>query len=132
MRRYLNLPGKKLDQKDMDELSWVMVGQKYEDEPHLLTKKDAYKLWLAFKKLDITGELKVDVEELCIVLEKFVRGIGVQWNEQKLNEYAEDGAVTFWKFINCLESKFLVGVDKRYYILSDNNSPCCRWIITQR
>lgn len=107
----LLVKGKTLDQKEMDELSWVVVGQKYEDEPHLLTKKDAFKLWLSFKKLDIIGELKVDIEEICIVLEKFVRGIGVQWNEQQLNEYAEDGAVTFWKFISCLE-KFLVGVDK--------------------
>lgn len=108
----LLVKGKKLNQKVMDELLWVVVGQKYDDDPHLLTKKDAFKLWLSFKKLDISGELKVDVEELCIVLEKFVRGIGVQWNEQVLNEYTEDGAVFFWKFIDCLERKFLIGVDK--------------------
>lgn len=108
------LLGKKLHQKEIDQLSWVVVGQKYEDDPHLLTKDDAFKLWRAFKKLDISGALKVDVEELCIVLEKFVRGIGVQWNEQMLTEYAEDGAVSFWKFIDCLERKFLIGVDKRY------------------
>ena len=97
----------------MDELSWVMVGQKYEDDTHLISKKDAFKLWLAFKKLDITGDLKVDIEELCIFLEKFIRGMGVQWNEQVLHEYAEDGALSFWKLIECLEKRFLEGVDKK-------------------
>ncbi|XP_028396627.1 switch-associated protein 70-like isoform X2 [Dendronephthya gigantea] len=108
----LLLKGKKLNPKELDELSWVVVGQKYDDSPHTLTKKDAFKLWLIFKKLDISGELRVDVEELCIIMEKFVRGIGIQWNEQFLTEYSEDGALTFWKFIECLEQKFLTGVDK--------------------
>ena len=79
----------------------------------MLTKKDAFKLWLVFKKLDVLGELRVDVEELCITLEKFVRGMGVQWNEQHLNDLAEDGALTYWKFIDCLEKKFLIGVEKK-------------------
>jgi hypothetical protein len=105
--------GKKLNPKELDELSWVVFGQKYDDDPHTLTKKDAFKLWLVFKKLDVSGELRVDTEELCIVLEKFVRGIGVQWNAQFLTDFEEDGALTFWKFIDCLERKFLIGVEKK-------------------
>ena len=108
-----HVPGQDINQK-IGELCWKIVEQKFlSSHDHLLTEKEAFHQWLVFNILDIDQSSKVHKEELGIILQMFAHGVGKAWDAKPLEEFCEEDELTFWQYLECLETKYMPGNDKR-------------------
>ena len=107
------LPGLDITQK-IKELCWKIVEQKFlSKHEHLLSENEAFQQWLVFNILDIDQRSKVHKEELGIILQMFSHGVGKAWDVKPLEDFCEEEELTFWQYLECLESVYMVGNDKR-------------------
>lgn len=105
-----------VESSKLDEISWTIVAKRRSScKEKKLTDEELFTVWQAFNKIILNDDTcQIDIEEAAIFLEEFMKSMGTPWTRGPLDDYV-DGKIklTFWKFIECLESKYIITAPKR-------------------
>ena len=105
-----------VDASKLDEISWTIVAKRRSScKEKKLTDEELFTVWRAFNKINLNNDACViDIEEAVIFLEEFMKSMGTPWTRGPLDDFV-DGKIklTFWEFIECLESKYIITAPKR-------------------
>ena len=113
-----------VDSSKLDEISWTIVAKRRNiSKNKTLSDEELFIVWQSFNKINIDNDsVQIDIEEAANFLEEFMKSMGTPWTRGPLDDFV-DGKIklTFWEFVECLESKYIIKAPKRFDFFSRLN-----------
>ena len=103
-----------MDDDRLDNVAWVIINKVRSPEHRILSGADTFLLLRIFNKIDIQGDLVIHKEEVASILESFMKAIGTPWTPVPMDNFSTAEFWTFWKLLECLETKYIQSTPQRY------------------